>query len=56
MPRTEENDNLPDNFRLHKNEEPALEKPEIAKNDYNLVSKSLDNKLHIGDIFSDYTS
>lgn len=47
-------DNLSDNFRLHKDEKFALERPDIEKDNIYLVSKSLDTEKYPRNIFLGY--
>lgn len=48
-----EEDNLSDNFGPHLDEKSALERPDIEKNDIDLVDKSVDTRSRIREILSE---
>lgn len=48
------NDNLSNNFRFYKDEEPVLQEIDIKEDDIDLANKSLDTKSRIRDILLEY--
>ena len=50
-----ENNNLSKNFESHKDEKPALEEPDIEKDDIDLTSKSSDTKSRTGNMLLECT-
>lgn len=55
MPILGQEDNISDDFGLHKNLKSTLKEQDIEENHRNLVGKSLDTESHIQDILSEQT-